>query len=168
MTCEVELEDTELQKFEKQTYDMSFINGQIKLLRIVHWLCATCLLLANHFENRRLSNHYSQILNLISLCLYIVVIFSNIQSIFDLQWAIMSGTCEDFNDENIKQWILIEILAFSVNNFVVFCRIIVGRFCFKIVREQSLNHSLRQSKRIWNILKDEHALNDVEEDLRDE
>ena len=126
------------------------------------------LFTANSLENRKISNHYSQIFNLVSLCLYIGVIFSNIQAIFDLKYALMSGECEDFNDRNLKQWIMIEILAFLINIFMVVIKVFAGKFCVKKITLNAFEHSLRQSKRIWSIVEDKEALNEIEEDLRDE
>lgn len=87
MTCEVSVEIDEITGESNEptvTYDMSFLNRQIKFLRWVHLACFVFLYIGNYLENKKVSNHFSQILNLVSLCLYFLVIFSNIQSIFDL------------------------------------------------------------------------------------
>lgn len=78
------------------------------------------------------------------------------------------GECEDFNDKNLKQWMLIEILAFFINVIVVFLKLFVTKCCTKNIRNYAMKSSVRQSHRIWGILKDEKLLNIVEEEVRNE
>ena len=78
------------------------------------------------------------------------------------------GDCEDFNDKNLKQWILIEILAFVINVIVVFFKLVVSKCCVKSIKTAAVMSSVRQSRRIWDILKDEELLNIVEEEVRNE
>lgn len=46
----------------------------------------------------------------------------------------MSGECEDFNDKNHKQWIMIEILAFLINILIIVGKVFVGNYCTKNIR----------------------------------
>ena len=147
---------------------MSFLNKQINFLLGAHALSVILLYTGTSLEFRKISNHSSQLCNLVSLFLYVGVIFSNIQSIYDLEARLNMGECDDFNDKNLKQWILIEILAFVINVIVVFLKLVVGRYCHKNIRNAALKSSVRQSHRIWGILKDETLLNIVEEEVRNE
>ena len=93
---------------------------------------------------------------------------SNIQAITDLrQTMIKSPGCEEYDDGNVKQWLIIEIATFGINILVIAIKLIVTRLNLKSIKKTVLKQQVKYLTNVWKKLKDQKAIDEITIELEE-